>query len=414
MTSLGWLRSGRARWVAAAVGAVAVSVVVLASGREGGADASDVPTYLVERGEFTISHFEAGEIRAAQSEKISAPRVRGNLKIVYLWPEGERIDVGDLILQFDRSEHEKWVKDEKGSLEKARADLDRDMANQAQRLAELELRIEQRRASLDLAKLHIQKSEYASPIEQEQRTINLERAERDLKQAIDSVEARKIVNRVEKQNLELRVSHREGGYEKVLKDYNRLTVHATKPGIVVYEVIRKRGGNRRGKVTKGDVVWGGVSLLSLPDLSEMQVHTQVGEMDIEKIEPGQKVLIRLEAFPGPVFHGEVTRVSPMASEMEEAPNIHIFEVVIDIDERDDRLYPGMSAAVEIIVESFPDALFIPLSAVRHAEGGAVVYRARGSSSDPVEVTLGKRNNVSVLVESGLEEGDRVIERAPVL
>ena len=104
----------------------------------------------------------------------------------------------------------------------------------------------------------------------------------------------------------------------------------------------------------------------------------------------------------------------MASEMEEAPNIHIFEVVIDIDERDDRLYPGMSAAVEIIVESFPDALFIPLSAVRLAEGGAVVYRARGSSSDPVEVTLGKRNNVSVLVESGLEECDRVIERAPVL
>ena len=298
MISLGGLSSGRARWAAVLILVGAVAVAVLARGGSDGADGAADTTCLVERGEFVISHFEAGEIRAALNEKISAPRVRGNLKIVYLWPEGEKIDVGDLILQFDRSEHEKWVKDEKGSLETARADLDRDMANQAQKLAELELRIEQRQATLELARLNIQKSEYASSIERELRTISLERAERDLKQAIDDVEARKTVNRVEKQNLELRIAHAERGYEKVVKDYNRLSVHATKPGFVVYEVIRKRGGNRRGKVTKGDVVWGGVSLLSLPDLSEMQVFTQVGEMDIEKIESGQKVL--RVASPGPI------------------------------------------------------------------------------------------------------------------
>ena len=44
----------------------------------------------------------------------------------------------------------------------------------------------------------------------------------------------------------------------------------------------------------------------------------------------------------------------------------------------------------------------------------MVYRARGSSFDPVEVILGKRNDVSVIVESGLEEGDRVIITAPVI
>ena len=413
MKSLEWLSSGRARWAAVFIIA-AVSVAVLARGRAGSADAAADTTCLVERGEFIISHIEAGEIRAAWNEKITAPRVRGDLKIVYLWPEGEKVNVGDLILQFDRSEAEKWVKDEEGSLEKARADLDRDLARQAQRLVELELQIEQRQASLELARLNIQKSEYASPIEREQRDINLEKAERAVKQATAAFEARKIVNRVERQNLELRISHYEHRYEKVVKDYDRLSMHATKPGIVVYEVIRKKGGRRRGKVTKGDVVWGGVSLLSLPDLTAMQVYTQVGEMDIEKIKPGQEVLIRLEAFPGPEFHGEVFKVSPMANEMEEAPNIHIFEVIVDIEEQDDRLYPGMSASVQIIVEAYPDALFIPLSSVREREGSTVVYRAKGSSFEPVEVVLGKHNNVSVIVESGLAKGDRVAVTAPVI
>ena len=412
--SIGWLNSNLARWAAGFILVGAVSVAVFARGGQGNADSAADANHQLERGEFVISHFEAGEIRAAWDEKISSPEVRGNLKIVYLWPEGEKVDVGDLILQFDRTEYEKWVKDEKGSLETARSDLDRDLANQAQRLAELELQIEQRQASLDLARINVQKSEYASPIEKEQRQINLDRAERALKQAVDDVEARKTVNRVELQNLKLRISHRERGYEKVLKDYNRLSVHATKPGIVVYEVIRKRGGNRRGKVTKGDVVWGGVSLLSLPDLSDMQVHTQVGEMDIEKIDVGQEALIRLEAFPGPVFHGVVSKVAPMANEVEEAPNIRIFEVVVDIDEQDDRLYPAMSASVQIIVESIPDVLCIPLSSVQSIEDRTVAYRARGNSYEEVEIVLGKHNDTSVIVESGLAEGDMVAVAVPVL
>jgi len=103
--SLEWLSSGRARWAAVFIIA-AVSVAVLARGRAGSADAAADTTCLVERGEFIISHIEAGEIRAALNEKITAPRVRGDLKIVYLWPEGEKVNVGDLILQFDRSEAE--------------------------------------------------------------------------------------------------------------------------------------------------------------------------------------------------------------------------------------------------------------------------------------------------------------------
>ncbi|MCY3762008.1 MAG: efflux RND transporter periplasmic adaptor subunit, partial [Gemmatimonadetes bacterium] len=162
-----------------------------------------------------------------------------------------------------------------------------------------------------------------------------------------------------------------------------------------------------GKVTEGDVVWGGTSLLSLPDLRAMQVVSQIGEMDVTRVKPGQEALIRLEAFPGPVFHGEVAAVAPMAGEVEDAPNVHVFEMVVDIEDQDDRLYPGMSAAVEIVLQSIPDVVRVPLSAVRLEEERAIVWRSGAGGFTPVEVTAGPHNGTEVAIESGLEAGDVV-------
>ena len=408
-----WLGSATRRWIPALAVVALVAGVLLAQLGENLSGAADTPTHLVERGDFIISHFEAGEIRAAEDEKILSPRVRGQLQIVHLWPEGVRVELGDLLLQFDLSEHEKWVKDEIGLLESARADMEKAQASQAQKLAELKLRIEQRQATLDLAKISVQKAEYASSIEKEPRNISLNQSRRAVEEAKKNLAAREIVDRVEKQNIQLQINQAERRYDKVKKDYDRLSVYATKPGIVVYEKIRKRGTNRRGKVTKGDVVWGGTSLLSLPNLTAMQVHTQIGEMDIQRVSAGDVAFIRLEAFPGPVFHGVVSNVAPMAIELEDAPNVQIFEVTIDIEEQDDRLYPGMSASVEIVTEMYPGVLSIPLSAVADRNGQPIVFRVRDGTVEPVEVVLGKHNDVSVIVESGLQEGDTVAIRAPL-
>ena len=402
------LLQDRRAQLAAAVGLAVVAaggILALSGTRKGEGEATG--TFVVDRGEFRVSHFEAGEIRARKDEKILAPEVHGRLKITYLWPEGEKVEIGDLILAFDRSELEAEVKEEAGKLEKARADREKGLANQEQILAELAVKIETTDAALELARINLQRSEYATPIVREERKIELARAQRAVTEARENLEARRIVNRVERANLDLGVSHHEKRYDKARKDFDRLTVYARLPGIVVYETIRKRGTSRRGKVTEGDVVWGGTSLLSLPDLREMQVVSQIGEMDVTRVKPGQKALIRLEAFPGPVFHGEVAEVAPMAGEVEDTPNVHVFEMVVDIEEQDDRLYPGMSAAVEIILQSIPDVVRVPLSAVRREQGRALVWRSGSGGFTPAEVTAGPFNGTEIVIESGLEAGDVV-------
>lgn len=398
-------RRGKLVAAAAFVFVAATAVILTRSGTGKGGEAAE--TFVVGRGEFRVSHFEAGEIRARKDEKILAPEVRGRLKITYLWPEGEKVEIGDLILAFDRSELEAEVKNEAGELEKALADRQKGLANQEQILAELAVQIEKAEAALELARISVQRSEYASPIVREERKIELAKAERAIAEARENLEARGIVNRVERANFDLKVSHHEKRYDKARKDFDRLTVYARRPGIVVYETIHKRGTDRSGKVTEGDVVWGGTSLLSLPDLRAMQVVSQIGEMDVTRVKPGQKALIRLEAFPGPVFHGDVAAVSPMAGEVEDAPNVHVFEMVVNIEEQDDRLYPGMSASVEIILQSIPDVVRVPLTAVRREEGRAFVWRSEGGGFTPVEVSAGPHNGTEIAIESGLEEGDVV-------
>ena len=404
----GWVDTGAKRLGAVGVLVLVIAAAVIATrGLVLDPTAELASTVLVERREFRISHFEAGEIRAARSEQVTAPRVRGQLKIVHLWPEGERVEAGGLVLQFDRAEVAKRVKDDAGDLERAQADLAKAVAEQDRRASDLAMQVEQRRASLELARIQVQKAEYASPVEKEQRQIRLEQAGRALDDALQNQRARQIVDRVERANLELRITHRQRHYDKARSDYDRLSVYATRPGIVVYEKIRKRGGDQRGKVTEGDVVWGGIALLSLPDLSDMQAYSQVGEMDVEKVQEGQEALVRLEAYPGPVFRGHVSSVAPMAREHEDAPNVQIFEMTVDIDDQDERLYPGMSASVEIITETLTDVLAVPLAAVLLREGQALVSRWEDGRPVPTEITLGRGNGIEVVVESGLEEGDRL-------
>ncbi len=377
-----------------------------------GPEAAAVPTATVTRGEFRRTHVEAGQLRAARDEKVVSPRVRGDLKIVHLWPDGAQVEPGDLILQFDRTWHAQEVKDEAGRLEQAKADLTKFEAEQKRERADLTMRVAQREGSLELARISLDKSEYGSAIEREEARIGVGQAERALKDARANLEAQEMVERVERSHMDVHIAHRQQEYDRAVTDYDRLTVRATRPGLVVHEVIRKRGAERRGKVKEGDVVWSGMSLVALPELDSMQVLSQVGEMDVHSVAAGLPALVRLEALPGPVFHGVVREVAPMAAEKEGAPNVQVFEMVVDIFEQDDRLFPGMSASVEVILEARSDVLTLPLDAVHSRGEGTIAWRRGAKGFEAVDVTVGQANGLRIVIEEGLEEGDVVALRDP--
>ena len=190
----------------------------------------------------------------------------------------------------------------------------------------------------------------------------------------------------------------------------RTEVRADVPGIVVYRDVFFGSEQRKPQV--GDQVWANQPLLILPDISKMVVETKVRETDIHKIERDQHVAVRVQAYPDLKLKGKVTLVGTLAQEEKERRGAKFFGVTVQIDGSEPRLRPGMSATVEIDVEERPRALYVPLEAVFEKDGRHVCYVVQRGRLREREVAIGSTNRDFVVIEKGLEKGERVALRDP--
>jgi HlyD family secretion protein len=97
------------------------------------------------------------------------------------------------------------------------------------------------------------------------------------------------------------------------------------------------------------------------NLREMQIEASVGELDVTSIHKGQEVRFSLESLPGRRFSGlvENLRMVPVVSN-----NVVSYTVIINVENRDGSLLPGMTCAVDFIVERSVDAYMVPNAALR--------------------------------------------------
>jgi HlyD family secretion protein len=190
----------------------------------------------------------------------------------------------------------------------------------------------------------------------------------------------------------------------------RCEVRADVPGIVVYRDVFFGSEQRKPQV--GDQVWANQPLLILPDISKMVVESKVRETDVHKVEKNQKVAVRVEAYPDLKLTGKVTLIGTLAQEERERPRSKFFGVTVEVNERNDRLRPGMTARIEIEVGEPRKALYVPLEAVFEKEGRSICYVVTRRGVEPREVVLGPSNRDFVVVEEGLRRGERVALRDP--
>ena len=273
-------------------------------------EAAAVASFPVRQGEFVITlTLKIGELEAVESVQINAPRVRGQLKITKLFPEGDIVDVGDLVIEFDKAEFEKRVTETEQGLEAARAELEKTLANQGVEIGRQESDIENKTAELRLAQLQVEKMEFESLVEKEEAKLKGKQAELALAQASRKLEAQHIVDGADRKKRNLEEAQKQRDLDKAKKDLESLSVLAESPGLVVYGKIWK--GSRPEKIRVGDEPWGGQVLVTLPDLSKMQVKTYVNEVDVDKMKTGQKVRIKLDALTDLTFHGSITSIAAL-------------------------------------------------------------------------------------------------------
>ena len=109
----------------------------------------------------------------------------------------------------------------------------------------------------------------------------------------------------------------------------------------------------------------GEAIMRIADLDRMIVRTQINQVEIGKIKPEQRAEISVDSYPGQVFPGRVSEISPSATPRgpQNQSSVITFEVDVEVIGSPAELLPGMSADVDIIVFEESDILQLPIPAV---------------------------------------------------
>ncbi len=222
-------------------------------------------------------------------------------------------------------------------------------------------------------------------------------------EALCTVESDAIRNQIENARLNLESAQLSAGTATdSVDDYN---ITAPIAGTVIEKNFKA-----------GDKVDGAASgtLAVIYDLSYLKMEMAVHELDIGKVEVGQKVEITADALEGQTFTGVVDTISIRGNTVNGDTS---YPVTIILEDYGD-LRPGMNVSATIIGEEIPDALCIPVDAV--GRGNVVTVPGPGAMNDDNtavaditkletrEVTLGRNDDVYIEVTGGLEEGDIVL------
>ena len=176
------------------------------------------------------------------------------------------------------------------------------------------------------------------------------------------------------------------------------------------------------KVSEGQTITAGFSTPELfvvaQDLTKMQIEAKVSEADIVKIQAGQKAEFTLDGYIGEKFNGTVRQVrTNYVDNSSSASNSTSYTVIVDVNNEDLRLKPGMTATMTIFTQHKEDVLLVPNEALRFSPStnkqtyaNTGVWKAeRGQAPKRVDVTIGiiSAKNTE-LVSGDIKEGDKII------
>ncbi|OQB28295.1 MAG: Macrolide export protein MacA [Chloroflexi bacterium ADurb.Bin180] len=157
-------------------------------------------------------------------------------------------------------------------------------------------------------------------------------------------------------------------------------------------------------VAVGDLVSSGTRVVTLADLSKLEVVATVDETEINQVKVGQSASITFDALSGAKFTGKVVEV-PLAGQL--VQNVVSYDVVLSLEgSGGESLLPGMTANVTIVVGQRQNALLLPALAIAQDDSGDVVTLEGSNETVPVQVGLS--NGTYVEVVRGLNEGDKVV------
>ena len=234
---------------------------------------------------------------------------------------------------------------------------------------------------------------------------SLESAKRALTQVGRDNESLLVQAEAAKNEADRALKKEEEKLAKYEKQLDKCKIYAPHDGMATYAIER----DRQTHVGEGKPLRERQRIITLPDLTLMEVKTGVHESVLDWIHEGLPATITVDAFPDRKYKGTVKSVAVLADPGEwHSSDVKVYTTIVTIDEKVRRLRPGMSATVDIHVERVKDVLSVPVQAIVQVGEDNRCYVDASGSVELRMVTLGKTNDKFVEIREGLEEGDRVV------
>jgi RND family efflux transporter MFP subunit len=406
---------------------------------------TDVILYKVLKGPLPITVIERGNLESSKNEDVYC-NVEGQTTIIFIVPEGTRVTKGTRVCELDSASLRDQLVNQRITTKSAEANfqnakLTREVAEIAVieyeegiykqdfatvegeiKLAESDLaRAEDR---LDWAQRMFDKG-YVSMAQKVSEELSLKKAQFAKEQAESKrhvlvnytkgktiKELRSEVEKAHSDELAKQATFEleRGKEQKLEKQIAACTLVAPIDGLVVYanDPMRNWGSNQP-QIEEGATVRERQKIISIPDISRMQVNTKVHESQIDKITPNMKARIRIDAFAEQQLTGTVMEIAPLPDPGNFfSSDIKVYTTKVRIDDPLPGLRPGMTAQVEILVDRREDVLSVPVQAILPYSNKDHITKKEGEGYKQVEVELDANNEKFVQVKKGLSEGDVIV------
>lgn len=157
------------------------------------------------------------------------------------------------------------------------------------------------------------------------------------------------------------------------------------------------------QVSSGEHVSVGRELFTLVNISRIRVHASVLESEIGKMKVGREVELKFSSYPGKVFKGKVSAISPIVN-----PEYKTCKVFVDVENPDEELKPGMHAEVEIAAEIYKNKLLVPQDAILTRSQRKLLFVVEEDLAKWRYVEIGLENENFAEILDGVKAGDQVI------
>jgi len=318
----------------------AVAIPMFSAGKT--SETPHFKTKDITSGPLTVTVNATGTLKPTNQVDVGS-ELSGNVKSVDV-QYNDHVKEGQVLATLDGSRYEAQVMQSKASLESAQAQI----LNAEATEKEAQTKLDRLNEVLKLSGGKVPSK------------TDLDAAEASLRRAQASVATAKA-----------QISQAKATLEENQTNLSKLVIRSPINGIVLSRAIEP------GQTVQAS--FQGVTLFTLAeDLSRMELHVDVDEADVGQVKENQAATFTVDGYQGRIFNAQITQVRYGAKTMN---GVVTYETVLDVDNSELLLRPGMTAIADIIVNKLENAMLIDNSALRYtpSENDQTAYSGQKES-----------------------------------